>query len=58
MYEIKTKDVYQDFSSDKEMFHFINYSTNSKSYHDSNKLVIGRMKYCIEARNVFILSKQ
>ena len=45
MYEIKTEDVYQDFSSDKEMFHFSNYSTKSKNYHHSNKLVIGKMKY-------------
>ena len=27
MYEIKTKDVYEDFSSEKEMFGFIDYST-------------------------------
>ena len=27
MYEIKTKDVYEDFSNDKEMFNFSNYST-------------------------------
>ena len=33
MYDIKTKDVYEDFSSNKEMFDFINYSTKSK-YHD------------------------
>ena len=29
MYEIKIEDVYSDFSNDKEMFNFINYSTNS-----------------------------
>ena len=27
LYEIKTKDVYKDFSNDKEMFDFSNYST-------------------------------
>ena len=27
MYEIKTEDVYKDFSSDKEMFDFRNYWT-------------------------------
>ena len=27
MYEIKTEDVYEDFSKDKEMFHFSNCST-------------------------------
>ena len=46
MYEVKTEDedVYEDFSSDKEMFCFSNYSTKSKYYDDSNKLVIGQMK--------------
>ena len=44
MYEIKTEDVYEDFSSNKEMFDFSNYSTKSKYYDDSNKLVIGKMK--------------
>ena len=39
MYEIKTEDVY-----DKEMFDFSKYSTKSKSYDNSNKLVIGKMK--------------
>ena len=28
--EIKTEDVYEDFSNDKKMFDFINYSTKSK----------------------------
>ena len=45
MYKIKTKDVYEDFSSGKEMFDFSNYSTKSKCYDNSNKLVIGKMKY-------------
>ena len=44
MYEIKTKDVYKDFSSDKEMLDFSNYSTKSKFYDNSNKLVVGKMK--------------
>ena len=44
MYEIKTEDVYEDYSSDKEMFDFSNYSTKSKYYDNSNKLVIGKMK--------------
>ena len=34
MYEIKTEDVYDDFSNDKEIFDFSNYSTKSK-YYDS-----------------------
>ena len=44
MYEITAKDVYEDFSSDKEMFDFSNYLTNSKYYDNSNKLVIGKLK--------------
>ena len=58
MFEIKTKDNYEYFSSDrqmfefgnystkcnKEMFEFGNYSTKSKYYDNSNKLAIGKMK--------------
>ena len=44
MYEIKTEDIYEDFSSDKEKFDFSNYSTKSKYYDNSNKLVTGKMK--------------
>ena len=40
MYEIKTEDVYEDFSNDKEMFDFSNYSTDSKYINDSNKLTV------------------
>ena len=43
MYEIKMEDVYEDFSKDKEMFDFSNYSAESKYYDDSNKLVVGKM---------------
>ena len=32
MYGIKNEDVYEDFSNDKEMFNFSNYSTKSKYY--------------------------
>ena len=32
MYEIRTEDVYEDFSSNKEMLDFNNYSTKSKYY--------------------------
>ena len=44
MYEIKTKDVCKDFSNDKEMFEFNNYSTKSKYDDNLNKLVIGKIK--------------
>ena len=43
MYDIKTEDVYEDFSRYKEMFDFSSYSTKSKYYDNSNKLVIGKM---------------
>ena len=44
MYGIKAEDVYEVFSSNKEMFDFSNYSTKSKCYDDSNKLIFGNMK--------------
>ena len=43
MYEIKT-DVYQNCSKEKEILDFSNYSTKSKYYDNSNKLVTGKMK--------------
>ena len=43
MYQIKTEDVYEDFSSNKEMFDFNNYSIKLIYYDNSNKLVIGKM---------------
>ena len=44
IYEIKTEDVYEHFTSDKEMFDFSYYSNKSKQHDDSNKSVIGKMK--------------
>ena len=52
MYEIKTEDDYEDFSSDKEMRNFRNYLTKSKYYDNSNKSIIGKMKD--ETRSVAI----
>ena len=43
MYEIKTEDFYEDFSHNKEIFDFGNYSNKSKCYDNSNKLVVGKM---------------
>ena len=43
MYEIKTENVYEDFSSDKEILDYSNYSTKSKYFDDANILVIGKM---------------
>ena len=44
MYEIKTKDVYEDFRNSTEIFYFSNYSIKSKYCDDSNKSFIGKMK--------------
>ena len=44
MYETKTENVWEDFSSDKDIFDFSNYSSKSKYYDNSNKLAIGNMK--------------
>ena len=43
-YKIKTEDVYEDFSKGNKKFHFRKYSTKSKFYDDSNKLVVGKIK--------------
>ena len=34
MYEIKTEDVFEELSKDKEMYDFSNYLTESKYYDD------------------------
>ena len=44
MYEIKSEDVYEYFSSDKEIFDFSNYWTKSKKYGNSKKLIIDKFK--------------
>ena len=44
MYEIKTEDIYQDFSNNKEIFDLSNCLTMSKHYGDPNKLVIRKMQ--------------
>ena len=48
MNEIKTEDVYEDLPAIKKCFIFVCFitvrSSKSKSYDDSNKLVIGKMK--------------
>ena len=44
IYEIKTEDVYKDFSNNKEIFDFSNYPAKSNYYDNSNKLVVGKMK--------------
>ena len=43
MYEIETKNVYDDSYKNKEIFDFSNYSSKSK-YYDSNASIVGKMK--------------
>ena len=43
-YEIKTEDLSEDFSKDKEVFGFSNYSIKSKYYDDSNILIVLKLK--------------
>ena len=44
MYELKSEDVYEVFSSNKETFNFSNYLTKAIYYDNSNKLVTGKMR--------------
>ena len=49
VYGIKTKDVYEDFYEDKNLFNFSDYSLDSAELHSRffdlvNKKVIGKMK--------------
>ena len=44
MYEIQAEDGYEDFRNDKEIIDFSNYSTKSKYYDNSNKLMVCKMK--------------
>ena len=44
MYEIKTKEVYEDYRQDPETFYFNNCSAESNYGNDSNKLVVGKKK--------------
>ena len=43
-YEIKSENVYEEFSQRKDLFDFTNYSKDSKFFDESNKKVIGKMK--------------
>ena len=43
-YEIKSKDVYEEFFKHKHLFDFINYSEDSKFFDQANKKIIGKMK--------------
>ena len=43
-YEIKSKDVYEEFYKWKDLFDFSNYSKDSKFFNETNKNVIGEIK--------------
>ena len=43
-YEIKSKNVYEEFSKWKDLFDFSNYSKYSKFFNETNNKVIGKMK--------------
>ena len=43
-FEIKTEDLSEDFSKDKEVLGFSNYSVKSKYYDDSNILIVLKLK--------------
>ena len=49
-YEIKSKDVYEEFFKYKHLFDFSNYAKNSKFFDQANKKVIGIMKYESEGK--------
>ena len=57
MYEIKTEDVYEDFGNNKEMFHSSNYSTKSKYYDNSNKLMVGKMNDETDDKGILLNKK-
>ena len=43
-YEIKSKNVYEEFFKHKHLFDFSNYPKDSKFFDQANKKVIGKMK--------------
>ena len=44
VYEIETKDVYEDFYEDKNLFVFSDYPKDSKLFDPVNKKVIGKIE--------------
>ena len=43
-YEIKSKDIYEEFLKHKHLFDFSNYPEDSKFFDQANKKVTGKMK--------------
>ena len=52
VYEIKTKDVYEDFYEGKNLFDFSDYSLDSKLFDRANKKIIDKMKYCFKRKKI------
>ena len=54
-YEIKSEDVYEKFFKHKHLFHFSNYSKDSKFFFfdETNKKVIGKMKDECEGKIIY-----
>ena len=52
VYEIKTKDVYEDFYQDKNLFDFNDYPLHSNFFDSGNKKVIGKMKDEFKGRKI------
>ena len=44
VYEIKGRNVYEQFFKDKHLFDFSGYPKDSKYFGDSNKKILGKMK--------------
>ena len=51
-YEIKSKDVYEEFFKHKHLFDFSNYPKDSKVFDPTNKKVIGKMKEVFEGKTI------
>ena len=49
-YEIKSKDVCEQFFKHRHLFNFSNYSEHSKFFDLTNKKVTGKMKYEFEGK--------
>ena len=43
-YEIKAEDIYEDFSKEKVMFDFVNYSNKPKYHNDLRRLILDNIK--------------
>ena len=49
-YEIKSEDVYEEFFKHKHLFDFSNYPKDSNFFDETNKKVVGKMKYELEGK--------